>query len=396
MQYEKPVKALIILSGLVVLASAILQIWSSQTVDQINSMSRDLNDAERPEKAYDAFIDHVVDANTTDTERSRIERKAEGDTLTSRLKFSGKMLLDIAIAGGYVFEALEGNASNTSKTGSYLAHCKIKDFRGSRCGTQKNVPVATLTAAGWMELGKTMGGLESLWENETAVKHFNNYIERAEYYDSRLRKGGFELKPVEMAFYTDRGLYMIGSLEENITIDNRTVDTQVKGNLLYADTDLDVGTYRIEADSQTFDLKIVPKIPDYGVSEDRFLIEGDQQYTRAILNGTKGVKTIELEPNKTSKVQYPSENYTQETRLSNLTRAKPFTVKLVSPEVNVTFHQGRQEGKPPTQQLYFYGMTEQEYRKTQQILERIRDRLMIWPRNKGLETSSSGSYRGLQ
>jgi hypothetical protein len=390
MEYERPVKILIILSGLFVLASTAIHLWSGHAVNEINSMSRDLNDAERPNKAYSNFIDHVVDVNTTEKEKARIQKKLEGETLASRLRFSEKMMLDVAIAGGYFFDALQGNNSNISKEARYYVRCsKSPDYQKS-CEKEKNLPIATMIAAGWMEFGADIGGLKAFWSNETAVKEFNNYIERAEYYDQRLRKGGYELRPVESAFYTDRGLFMIGSLKENLTIDNKTVRPKRKGKLMYADLELGADVYRVEASSQAFDLKVVHEVPDLATHKGKFMVEVDEgRYSRAVLNSSNGTEFLELEANRTMETtKIPSDTYVEEGKFENSTRYRPFTVKLISPEVNVTLREGKPEEKSLDQyDLYAYGMSEEEYRKTQEIFDDIRKYLWISKDQKSLTES---------
>jgi hypothetical protein len=390
MEYERPVKILIILSGLFVLTSTTIHLWSWHSVNEINSMSRDLNDAERPEKAYSNLMDDVVDANTTEKEKARIQKKLEGETLASRLRFSGKMMLDVAIAGGYFFDAVQGNNSKISKEARYYVRCTKAPYYQKSCENEKNLPIATTMAAGWMELGTNIGGLKAFWNNETAVKKFNNYIERAEYYDQRLRKGGYETRPVEMAYYTNRGLFMVGNFEGNLTVGNDTVNPERKGKLMYADLELEPGVYRVKASSQAFDLKVVHEVPDLATNEGKFMIEVEEgRYSDAVLNGSKGTEVLQLEANRTMETpEIPSETYVEEGIFENSTRYRPYTVKLISPEVNVTLMEGKPEDKGIDQYyLYAYGMSEKEYRKTQEIFDKIRKYLWTSGNQKSVPES---------
>ncbi|MFB6175401.1 MAG: hypothetical protein ABEJ87_05540, partial [Candidatus Nanohalobium sp.] len=229
-------------------------------------------------------------------------------------------------------------------------------------------------AAGWMALAKESGKLKELYNNRTARKAFKYYLERAEYYDSRLMKKGFEMKPVQMAMYTDTGLYAVGEIPNKLKIDGKNVEFKEYSNLLYANITLGLGEHRIKAGNQSFEIKIVHRIPDTSVTDSGLGVATEENsfYQTAILTGPEGKVRKELKEKNNTYIEIPSTKRPENEKpyLAGGSNYRPFTVKLVSEEVNVTLNKGVDDTGVENSFRYYFGMTDKEVRTTMDILRK--------------------------
>lgn len=360
MEYERPTKLLILVMAVIVLGSVIMQIWSWHALNQIDSMSRNLNDAERPEQAFQSLKAKMDEEGLSESRFVNLSQEIDSRSLYSRLLLAGNGFYDAAVTVGYFYDAIPEEGRQVDKTARYLAHCK--DTLSYCLENEINAPYYILTAAKFMQGGVETGGLHEVWENKTATEKFNNYLERAEYYDKRLRKGGFDLKPVEMAYYTDKGLYMVGSLKGNITIDNNTIEPEREGKLMYIDKELQLGLHRVETSYQTFDIKVHHNIPESGLFAGKYAIIAEKGgYQKVMVKGSEEVKIRELKVNQT--IEISTVNMTE--KISG--NQSFYEVKLISPEVNKTIKYSRPD-QPSNTELYSFGMTEEEYERFNEIV----------------------------
>lgn len=307
---EHGISRRIYLTGILAVFAAVFLVasFSGYTWYLNNVISDPLNeDAEFPKESFD-ILWNEMDVEQSEKLGERNLKDIEKPRFTKRLLIGGTGMLDFAIVGGKFFGAVQSqNGSISEVTGRSVNICRKAEERPDiYCDrSSRYANIYSTMYKGWMTLGLNMGSLEKFYRNETAVKHLNAYIKRAEFYDSYLDPEGFEIKPVESVYYSSNsGLYLIGDSNSSLRVNGEIVDTENKGYLSYANTTIPLGENNVSRGNYSVELKVHRRIPKVGYSPDRGLgIVSDkgkhQYYPRARILGEEIDRTVNVENSST-------------------------------------------------------------------------------------------------
>lgn len=326
-----------------------------ESLEDLNSMSRDLRAADKPEEAFQTLGQEV---ETSD----RLEGNITGQDLSARMRLARRGLYDLSVTSGVLLDSLQENSSaEGEKEGLYLDSCP-DSFNFQDTCVDEEYPYFTNYGAAWMSLGQEFRGLDNLRNNSTAWSFFADYIERAEYYDSRLMDEDLTIKPLQIVQYTDTGLYIVGSGDRTLDIGNRSVLLKGEKSLYYANVSLETGEHILRRGSQRIVLKVAPDLPDYGVNgEGDLVVSNESEYSAVNLSGTNGTVTEEI-GNGTVKIDVPG-NFSQESY-------RPYKATFISDKINVTVTLGEARPGIDQEMMYFFGMDADEYRIAEQLIRR--------------------------
>ncbi|MFB6204209.1 MAG: hypothetical protein ABEJ75_01045 [Candidatus Nanohaloarchaea archaeon] len=344
---EKIGAGLLFLVLLFYLSGAGLSLYINRMADPVNQ------DAEYPEAAFETFYEQ------NDLEK-RISSPGEitGSRLEKRLKVAGRGLLDATLTGGYVSSALQANESLPDFQGSVSVVCSGLSSRvKGACKRDTKYPATfSVLYKGWLNLGKHLGAIDELYRNDTARQRFTNYTLRAEFYDSYLIPGGFQMKPVEAVYYSsDSGLNVIGSGHHPLYVDGEEVAYEKKATWIHAELNLSTGYHVIRRGNFSLRLPVHGGLPDYEMGDEfRLSAYGDQEFyfDRVVLQGKNWSRETDLEGENVS-VEVPK---------------KPATATFVRDGFNVTVATRDVEDSRP-QHGEAFGMTEKEYRRFREITD---------------------------
>lgn len=326
-----------------------------ETLEDLDSMSRDLRSADKPDEAFQT-LEQEVEIN------NRLEGNITGKDLSARIKLARRGLYDLSVTSRVLLDSMQANSSAEGKMeGLYIDSCPDSFNLQDTC-VEKEYPYFTSYAAAWMSLGQEFRGLDNLRNDSKAWNFFGDYIERSEYYDTRLMDKEFALEPLQIVQYTDTGLYIVGRGERTLRIGNHSMLLEGDNPLSYANVSLGAGEHILRRGSQRIVLKIAPDLPDYGVNgEGDLVISNDSIYSAVNLTGTNGTVMRAL-GNRTVKIDVPS-NFSKDSY-------RPYEATFISDKVNVSITLGEVRPGIDQEMMYFFGMDTDEYRIARQLIER--------------------------
>lgn len=285
---------------------------SQASVFYLNSMVDPVNqDAEFPEQSFENLSEKI---DREDKDFSI--RDPKGTVLEKRLKLSGTGLIDVAVAGGNFFEALNSSKNTVEKLGrKKVSACKTsKVFHGEIVKCSRDIeyqPRFSKMYKGWFEIILFSGELDEVYRNKTARKTVLNYIKRADYYDSYLIPGGYQPKPIEAAYYSSRsGLHILGSSDKPLYVDGEKVNLTGDSFWQRANLNLSTGPHSLRRANFTMSLPVYENRLNSAIAEDgKLLIEGVEEnssrfFETATIEGTNRTIKLNLTEN-TSKVKAP-------------------------------------------------------------------------------------------
>ncbi|MFB6208021.1 MAG: hypothetical protein ABEJ69_01595 [Candidatus Nanohaloarchaea archaeon] len=326
----------------------------------INRMADPVNqDAEYPGNAFQDFYARMHFSNREALLEQGSVKDIKGSRLEKRLTMAQVGLIDAAKTGEHVFTALQHNDSGMPELrGSVSVACSELSPRvRDACKRDTKYPATfSVLYKGWLNLGKQLGSIDELYRNDTARQKFTNYTVRAEFYDSYLIPGGFQMKPVEAAYYSsDSGLNVIGSGHHKLYVDGEEVEYEKKATWIHSDVKLSAGYHVVRRGNFSLRLPVHGGLPDYTM-DDKFRLSayGDQEFyfNKVVLQGKNWSKEAVLE-GKNISIKVP---------------APPETATFVRDGFNVTVATKDVEDSRP-QHGEAFGMTEKEYRHFRKITD---------------------------
>jgi hypothetical protein len=363
--YEVLSKGLVMVAAVYMVTSLLVfgyHTQSRQALQEINSMSSNLNDAEKPVQAFQTLTEEV---NTSDSYNLGVEafgEKVEGQTFAARMKLSGKVLYDMASTEAIVYQNFPWDSEEDSlgTEGLYLESCPDSYSYEELCD-ETGTPKAVNYWASWMTLAQEAGTVDQLRQNTSTWNEMRDYLKRAQYYDTRLTD--FQIRPLQVAYYTDTGLYIVGRGEERIEVNGETYMLEDEDPLRYVDIELDNGSHILKRGNHRILLEVGPDIPDHGITSDRKL---------AIRNRTGPYTAVRLDGESTTTKQLKEQNHTVIDIPADMERGhyQPFRATFISKQYNQTITLGEPYPGINDRMLYFYGMSPDEYRRTQEIFNR--------------------------
>ncbi|AOV94325.1 hypothetical protein AQV86_00160 [Nanohaloarchaea archaeon SG9] len=365
MSYENLTKGLIMVSVVYMITSFFAfnyETDSRQALQEINSMSNDLNSADKPAEAFQILEDNANDSKLSGPQIEALGHKVEGETFSHRIKVAGKALYDISYTQRLFLENIESSEENLSQEGLYLENCPNSFSYGELCDSIR--PGRFLNYfADWMTLAQETGSVKNIRQNRSAWNEIRQYLKRAEYYDKRL--SDFQIRPIQIAYYTNKSLYIVGRGEEKISVGDKTLKLEGQDPLTYTDVELDNGTHILKRGNHRILLEIGPEVPDYGITSEGKLAVDNRTgpYTSVKIQGDETL-TKKLNKNKTTVIRIPEEN----TPISE-TQYQPFQATFISNIFNQTITMGEPHPGVNQDKAYAYGMEPEEYRITQELLK---------------------------
>jgi hypothetical protein len=274
----------------------------------LNGMADPVNEeAELPGISFQSLFQKYGN-NETEIPEDGV-KSLEGKRLEKRLHVAGTGLADSSATGEEVFSRFRGgNLSQPEYTGSVaVMNCGTSQSSQGlhyTCDRDTEYP-ATFTSVykGWLGLATNMGVLNQLQDPETRDT-VSSYIERANFYDTYLVPG-FEMKPIETAFYSsDSGLYIVGSGDSEIKVNGEPVNATGPQNLRYIDKRLETGYHEISRGNYTVEMPVYGYLPGFGRQANRYAFTGSANRTlffdKAVVEGDGWSREVQLGENRTS------------------------------------------------------------------------------------------------
>jgi hypothetical protein len=356
-----------------------LWVYGAQKEAELNRMSDGLERAEKPKEAFSHLADRIEAEGYEGRNNPALDpgRVIDGKRFESRTQLAELGLLDMAITGGIVIEAAKQhpmayNVTENPNQKDLSARCLPRDT--PTCRDSQIDHVFKNVAAEWLRLLTGFGGEGPLWTNETAARAYGSYLRRAEYYDSRLADGAYELKEFEDVAYDSGTLYVTGDASQEILLDGSAVSFERKGLLMRTNVSLDPGRHTLSTESENVTFLVFGEIENVVEDETGVFIEASDTYHRVVVEGGQGSESFNLETNLTVKrSNFPSETYIESNGFDNETRYRPYNITFMSSDVNITRKRGEKAGvnEPDDFTLHLLGFNSREYRKMEQISKEL-------------------------